>query len=71
MKIKHVLVEKCFIFKLIRSKERIIMSQFSKNEQIQIPSIQIDKNVIKYGNSFICIDNISLITISPIPSNRT
>ncbi len=47
------------------------MSQFSKNEQINVPSIQIDKNVITYANSFICTDNISLITISPIPPNNT
>lgn len=27
-------------------------------------------NVILYGNSFICTDNISLMTISPIPKNN-
>nr|DAO66986.1 MAG TPA: hypothetical protein [Caudoviricetes sp.] len=40
-----------------------------KEKQMRVSSIQIDENVIIYENSFINIDNISLITISPIPSN--
>lgn len=47
------------------------MSSSRKNEQINIPTIKIDKNVITYGNSFICTDNISLITISSIPPNMS
>lgn len=43
----------------------------NKPELINIPTIQIDKNVIKYANSFICTDNISLITISQIPANKS
>lgn len=42
-----------------------------KNRIVNSPTMQIDKNVITYGNSFICTDNISLITISPIPSDNS
>ncbi len=47
------------------------MANSNKNEKVNVPSIQIDKNIISYSNSFICIDNISLISVSPIPSNMT
>ena len=47
----------------------ILTSQ--KNRIVNSPTMQIDKNVITYGNSFICTDNISLITISPIPSDNS
>lgn len=40
-----------------------------KSEEIRVPTMQVDENVILYGNSFICTDNISLMTISPIPKN--
>lgn len=47
------------------------MASLSKNENVSSPYMQIDKNVIYYGgNSFICVDNISLITISPIPPSK-
>lgn len=44
------------------------MSLISNNKKVEVPSIKVDKNIIKYANSFICIDNISLITISAIPA---
>lgn len=47
------------------------MSNSKKDQQVVVPGITVDKNVIVYGNSFICVDNISLITISQIPSNRS
>lgn len=48
------------------------MSLFSnKDKKIKNPTIKIEENVITYENSFTCIDNISLITISHIPSNKT
>jgi len=47
------------------------MASLSKNENVSSTYMQIDKNVIYYGgNSFICVDNISLITISPIPPSK-
>lgn len=33
--------------------------------------IQINNKVITFGNSIICADNISLITISKVPMNMT
>lgn len=42
-----------------------------KNKQVNVPSITVDKNIIIYENSFICTDNISLITVSPIPQNTS
>ncbi len=47
------------------------MTISNKSEIVNTPSIQIDKNVITYGNSFICTDSISLITISPVPPNMS
>lgn len=47
------------------------MASLGKNEKVKAPIIQVDKNILSYGNSFICIDNISLVTISPIPSNKS
>ena len=47
------------------------MSSVKKNEQINVPSITVDKNVIRYGESFICTDNISMISICPIPANKS
>lgn len=47
------------------------MTISNKSEIVNTPSIQIDKNVITYGNSFIYVDNISLITISSVPLNMS
>lgn len=47
------------------------MASSYKNKRINVSGIVVDKNVITYGDSFICVDNISLITISPIPSNKS
>ena len=49
----------------------VTMSSVKKNEQINVPSITVDKNVIRYGESFICTDNISMISICPIPANKS
>ncbi len=47
------------------------MAAGKKNQKINVPTLLVDKDVISYGNSFICTKNISLITISAIPSNKT
>lgn len=47
------------------------MVSLGKNEKVKVPIIQVDKNILSYGNSFVCIDNISLVTISSIPSNKS
>lgn len=47
------------------------MASLGKNEKVRFPMIQVDKNILSYGYSFICIDNISLVTISTIPSNKS
>ena len=49
----------------------VTKSSVKKNEQINVPSITVDKNVIRYGESFICTDNISMISICPIPANKS
>lgn len=49
----------------------VTVASVKKNETINVPSITVDKNVITYGNSFICTDNISMISICPIPSNKS
>ncbi|GAB5081754.1 hypothetical protein Osc1_09270 [Hominimerdicola sp. 21CYCFAH17_S] len=47
------------------------MASLNSVKELTVPSIQISNNVITYNDSFICIDNISLITISPVPSNKS
>ena len=42
-----------------------------KNEQINVPGIVFDKNIIIYEDSFISTENISMITICQIPANNT
>lgn len=43
-----------------------------KNDQsISVPGLKVQKNIISYGDSFICAENISLISICPIPSNMS
>lgn len=49
----------------------VTVASVKKNETINVPSITVDKNVITYGNSFICTDNISMISICPIPANKS
>lgn len=43
----------------------------SKNTKVESAAFHVDKNVIYYGNSAINTNNISLISISPIPANNT
>ena len=45
------------------------MEKKANSEEIRVQTMQVDENIILYGNSFICTDNISLMTISPIPKN--
>lgn len=42
-----------------------------KTKKVKTPAIKIEGNVISYGNSFICTDNISFIFISKIPANMS
>ena len=42
-----------------------------KNKKIKAPVLQIDSGVIIYNNSFICIKNISLISILETRSNNS
>lgn len=44
-------------------------SRRKKDQQINVPGLKVDNNIISYSNSFICLKNISLISISPIPAN--
>lgn len=43
----------------------------NKDKKIYTPALQVDDEVIIYRDSFICIKNISLISISEIPSNTS
>lgn len=45
------------------------LSRRKKDQQIKVPGLKVDNNIISYANSFICLKNISLISISPIPAN--
>ncbi len=47
------------------------MSAGKKNQKVNVPTLLVDKDVISYGNSFICTRNVSLIAISEIPANRS
>lgn len=42
-----------------------------KTKKIKTPAIKIEGNVISYGNSFICTDNISFISIYKISANMS
>lgn len=42
-----------------------------KQKTIKTPAIGIEKNIISYGNAFICTDNISFIFISKISANMS
>lgn len=41
----------------------------TKDTKVSVAGFQVDKNVIYYGNSAINTNNISMISISPIPAN--
>lgn len=43
----------------------------NKDTKVYIAGFQVDGNVIYYGNSAINTNNISLISISPIPANNS
>lgn len=40
-----------------------------KIEKVKYPELLVDKDVISYGEAFICTRNISMVGISQIPSN--
>lgn len=40
-----------------------------KDTKVESTGFQVDKNVIYYGNTAINTNNISLISVSPIPTN--
>lgn len=40
-----------------------------KDKMVESTGFQVDKNVIYYGNTAINTNNISLISVSPIPTN--
>ena len=43
----------------------------SKDTKVESTGFQVDKNVIYYGNTAINTNNISLISVSPIPANNS
>lgn len=45
---------------------------FSKkmDKKVKYPELLVDKDVISYGESFICTRNVSMVSISQIPKNR-
>ncbi|MCH5193362.1 MAG: hypothetical protein J1F11_05320 [Oscillospiraceae bacterium] len=47
------------------------VGSLTKNTKVNVSGFQVDENVIYYGNSAINTNNISLITISPIPANSS
>ena len=42
-----------------------------KDTRVDSTGFQVDKNVIYYGNTAINTNNISLISVSPIPENNS
>lgn len=42
----------------------------SKDTKVSVSGFQVDKNVIYYGNTAINTNNISLISVSPIPASK-
>ncbi len=47
------------------------MSIANKDTKVSVPGFQVDQNVIYYGNTAINTNNISMISISSIPSNKS
>lgn len=47
------------------------MAIIKKETKVSVPGFQVDQNVIYYGNSAINTNNISMISISPIPANNS
>lgn len=45
------------------------VKRIKKDQQLTVPGLKVQKNIISYGDSFICAKNVSLISISPIPAN--
>lgn len=45
------------------------VKRMKKDQQLTVPGLKVQKNIISYGDSFICAKNVSLISISPIPAN--
>lgn len=44
---------------------------FSTDKKVKDTLLQVDQRVILFGTSFLCVDNISLIQLERIPSNKT
>ncbi len=44
------------------------INQNKNIQQITVPGLTVQKNIISYGDSFICAKNISAMSISPIPA---
>ncbi len=44
---------------------------FSTDKKVNDTLLQVDQRVILFGSSFLCVDNISLIQLERIPSNKT
>lgn len=47
------------------------MAILKKDTKVSAPGFQVDQNVIYYGNSAINTNNISMISISPVPANNS
>ncbi|MCM1525025.1 MAG: hypothetical protein NC120_11260 [Ruminococcus sp.] len=43
----------------------------NKDTKVSVPGFTVDDNVIYYGNTAINTNNVSMISISPIPSNKS
>lgn len=47
------------------------MASIKKNSKVTATGFQVDRNVIYYGDTIINTNCISMISIAPIPSNKT
>lgn len=47
------------------------MANSNKDTKVSIPGFTVDHNVIYYGNTAINTNNISMISISPVPANKS
>lgn len=46
------------------------MSVIKKETKVSVPGFMVDKNVIYFGETAINTNNISMISVSPIPENN-
>lgn len=47
------------------------MANSNKDKKVSVSILSVDQNVIYYGNTAISINNVSMVSISPVPANNS